>query len=191
MTLLDRARKTHIILLHYPILNRNGDVVTTAVTNLDIHDISRAARSYGVQSYHIVTPIKLQRELVQKIIGHWQEGWGKTHNPNRAEAFTTTGINESLDEAVAAITEMEGEPPLLVATSARDISSKRFSFSGLREDTRPVALVFGTGWGIAPEAESRFDGFLPPVRGPVPYNHLSVRSAVSIILDRFLGLREE
>ncbi len=187
----DRARHSHVILLHYPILNRKGEVVTTAVTNLDIHDISRACATYGISSYHIVTPIKLQQDLVRKILGHWKEGWGKTNNPVRAEAFVTTHIASSLEEAASSIAAMEGTPPLLVGTSARTMDIGAFSFADLRENDRPVALVFGTGWGIAPQAKSAFDGFLPPVRGPVEYNHLSVRSAVSIVLDRYLGLREE
>ncbi len=189
MTLLQRARRTHVLLLHYPILNRNGEVVTTAVTNLDIHDISRASRTYGVAGYHIVTPIKLQRELVEKIVRHWQEGWGATHNPKRSEAFTLTTTQESLDAAIAAITMQEGERPLLVATSAREVEQRMFTYKELRHSPKPVALIFGTGWGIAPQVAPRFDGFLPPIQGPVPYNHLSVRSAVSIILDRYLGVQ--
>ena len=47
-----------------------------------------------------------------------------------------------------------------------------------------VLLLFGTGWGLAPEALARMDDVLEPVRGTTDYNHLSVRSAASIILDR-------
>jgi hypothetical protein len=187
LNLTERAKHTHVILLHHPILNKNGEVVTTAVTNLDIHDISRASKTYGLTSYHIVTPIFLQRKLVNKIIGHWKDGWGATHNPNRAEAFLMTNVDETLEDAIQSITEVEGEPPLIVATSARDMEGNSFSYKELRESEKPIVLIFGTGWGIAPEGEKSVDGFLPPIKGPVDYNHLSVRSAVSITLDRFLG----
>ena len=39
-----------VALVHYPIVDRRGDVVNTAVTNLDLHDIARTARTYGVPS---------------------------------------------------------------------------------------------------------------------------------------------
>ncbi|MCP4687771.1 MAG: RNA methyltransferase, partial [Desulfobacterales bacterium] len=32
----------HLALLHYPVVNKNGEPVASAVTNLDLHDISRA-----------------------------------------------------------------------------------------------------------------------------------------------------
>ena len=44
-----------------------------------------------------------------------------------------------------------------------------------------------SAWGLAPEVMSRVDGVLPPVGGADAYNHLAVRSAASIILDRLLG----
>ena len=54
--------------------------------------------------------------------------------------------------------------------------------------TETYLLVFGTGWGIAGEVIERADHCIEPIRGPSDYNHLSVRSAVSIVLDRLLGI---
>jgi hypothetical protein len=48
----------------------------------------------------------------------------------------------------------------------------------------PYLLIFGTGWGIAPEVVRNADYRLEPIRGTDDYNHLAVRSAVAIILDR-------
>jgi hypothetical protein len=48
-------------------------------------------------------------------------------------------------------------------------------------------LMFGTGWGMSEELLARADYFLAPIDGPTPYNHLSVRSACAIILDRLFG----
>ncbi|HQK80165.1 MAG TPA: RNA methyltransferase [Syntrophales bacterium] len=49
-------------------------------------------------------------------------------------------------------------------------------------------LVFGTGWGLADSIVARADCSLPPVRGGSDgYNHLSVRSAVAVVLDRLFG----
>ena len=45
--------------------------------------------------------------------------------------------------------------------------------------------------GLAPEVTERADIQLEPVRGPSNYNHLSVRSAAAVILDRLRGARYE
>jgi hypothetical protein len=43
------------------------------------------------------------------------------------------------------------------------------------------------GWGLAPQALSLCTHVLEPVEGADGYNHLSVRSAAAVILDRLLG----
>ncbi|HTQ48077.1 MAG TPA: RNA methyltransferase, partial [Polyangiaceae bacterium] len=67
-------RRLAIALLHYPVLDGQGAIVTTAVTNLDVHDLSRSARTYGCSDYFVVHPITAQRELVDRIRTHWTEG---------------------------------------------------------------------------------------------------------------------
>jgi hypothetical protein len=47
---------------------------------------------------------------------------------------------------------------------------------------KPVLLLFGTGWGLSPEIIQSVDFMLQPIQGPTHYNHLSVRSAVAILL---------
>ncbi len=184
------ASHTYIFLLHHPVLNREGKVITTAVTNLDIHDISRASRTYGLGGYYLVTPIHLQQELVHRVIGHWQEGYGASHNPRRKEAFDTTRVAGSLDEALQDVSSIEGRMPVVVATSAREHGHARLiDYPQVLELSTPVVLLLGTGWGLHESVLDRCDALLKPVRGPVDYNHLSVRSAASIILDRIFGLR--
>src|SRR5689334_20766716 len=46
-----------LALIHYPVLNRNGHVITSAITSLDLHDIARSARTYGVRSMYVVHPV--------------------------------------------------------------------------------------------------------------------------------------
>ena len=53
---------------------------------------------------------------------------------------------------------------------------------------RPVLLIFGTGQGLSPEIIKQCDYLLLPIDGFSEFNHLSVRSAVAIILDRWLGI---
>ena len=53
-----------------------------------------------------------------------------------------------------------------------------------------MLLVFGTGWGLAGEVIAGADALLEPVRAreATGYNHLSVRAACAILLDRLRGL---
>ena len=51
----------------------------------------------------------------------------------------------------------------------------------------PILILFGTGFGLTDEVMDSSYKILEPIRGNTKYNHLSVRSAVSIILDRLLG----
>lgn len=181
-----------LALLHHPVLTRHGDVGSTAVTNVDMHDISRAGRTYGVQRFFIVTPIQLQQELCERVIRHWTEGRGQ-RNHNRAQAFELIELADSLSVAVDRVTAISGKKPLIVVTGAR-FGDGNISFSEMRkviqEDTQPVLMLLGTGWGLAPEVVSVADYQLPAIsgsEGPDGYNHLSVRTAAAILMDRLLG----
>jgi len=180
----------YIALLHYPVYNRSGDVVTTSVANMDIHDIARAARTYGIKKYYIVTPLVAQRRLAGDILRHWQTGYGSRFNPSRKEAFAVTDLCETLDDVVGEIVSMSGCAVGLVATGAR--LQGRISYTELREKLREHSgawlLMFGTGSGLAAEIIDRADYLLEPIKGPAEYNHLSVRSAVAVTLDRLLGI---
>ena len=76
-----------IALLHHPVVNKLGETIGSAVTNLDLHDISRTARTYGVRDYFVATPYKDQLELIEEITEHWQNGHGASANPARKEAL--------------------------------------------------------------------------------------------------------
>lgn len=182
-----------VVLLHYPVVNRTGEKIGSAITNLDLHDIARAASTYGVDTYWVVTPDAQQRELARQIIGHWTEGYGGGVNPDRKQAFSLVRICASLDEAVQGMTEKWLEKPKVIATSARPMDNT-IGYRQARERLNkgePLLLLFGTAWGLAPEVIEAADGTLPPLRGQGVFNHLSVRSAVSVILDRLLADSEE
>ena len=86
-----------VALIHHPVYDKNGQVVTTAVTNLDIHDIARTARTFGADRYYVVTPVAEQQSMVNRIVSHWQEGWGATYNPKRKAALDLVSVAPSLD----------------------------------------------------------------------------------------------
>jgi len=184
--------RVSIALLHYPVYDRNRRVVASAVTNLDLHDIARSARTFGLFRYYVVTPVAEQRILAERIRGHWQDGWGASYNPKRREALELLRVVPELDAALSDLEENWQRPAKIVVTGAQDRSGS-ISCTGLRqlfEDSgQPFLLLFGTGWGLTEELFARADFVLESIKGTGEYNHLSVRSAAAIILDRLLGER--
>ncbi len=181
----------HIALVHHPVLNKLGEIIGSAVTNLDIHDIARAARTYGVVDYTIITPYTDQQELVGEILDHWQTGHGAQYNPARKTALDQVQLKVSLAETIDGITKQYGSTPLLFATSAKageKCISYRDAGNKLKNGER-ILLLFGTAHGLAPEVMELADCTLPPIQEGSAYNHLSVRSAAAITLDRLLGDR--
>lgn len=187
---LKRERlRVYLALVHYPVINKEGRRIASSFTNLDLHDISRVCRTYGLRGYYLVQPLSDQRSIVEDLLSFWLSGPGARHNPDRAEALRLVRVRSSLKEVQREVEEREGERPLTLATDARPVREALPYEEAARiiRRGRPVLLLFGTAWGLAPDLLEEADHFLPPIRGALDdYNHLSVRSAASIILDRLL-----
>ena len=182
----------HLALVHFPVYNKIGEVVVSSVTTLDVHDISRVCRTYGVGTFYVVTPLKTQQELVERLVGHWLKGHGAEYNPTRKEALLKTVVKKNLDDAVKDITEQSGKKPRIVVTGAKE-APKSIGYAALKDELKqgdPTLLVFGTGWGLEKNLVQSADHALLPIEGVNGFNHLPVRGAISIILDRLLGHRE-
>ena len=181
------GRNMHIGLVHGPVVLKDGKVGTVSLTNLDVHDIARVSRTYGLGGFEVVSPLRDQLALAARIVAHWREGPGLAANPDRAEALSLVRLHEGLDAALAAVTADHGREAALVATSAKGPAN--LSFAAAREliAARPTLVVLGTGHGLADEVLRRADGILPPLRPFSDYNHLSVRAAAGILTDRLLG----
>lgn len=189
---MDVLNKTdlYIALVHYPVLNKKGDLICSAITNLDLHDIARAARTYGVRAYYVINPLEDQKILAEKIVHHWTEGDGGVVNPTRREALSLIRIKDSVEETIDDIFQETGEPVKLIATSARsgeDSTSYRQMRDALSRGGS-FLLLFGTAWGLTDDILDKAEWTLEPLKGSDDYNHLSVRSAVSIILDRLVSV---
>jgi hypothetical protein len=180
----------YIALLHYPVYDRQERVTATALTTLDIHDVARLARTYGLSGFYVVTPLQSQQTLARRLIDHWVTGRGAAYNPTRREALSLVRVVDNLEAVVAGIEQEQGSTPKLVATTARRYAHSR-SFGEMAElllagSTAPYLLLLGTGWGLTREVAEGADYVLEPIEGK-GYNHLSVRTAAAIILDRLLG----
>jgi hypothetical protein len=179
----------YIGLVHGPIKSKDGSEITTSVTNLDIPDISRTARTFGFKTYFLITPIKNQQAMVKKILGFWETDSGLIYNPDRKEALHGAQVIDSIQDAIQKITELEQRKPCVVVTGANfekyDGKEKEL-LAKLRLDSTPMFLLFGTGWGLTASVVDQADFRLGPIFGIADdgYNHLSVRSAVAIYCDR-------
>jgi len=185
-------RRVAIALVHHPVLDAAGEIVTSAVTNLDVHDLSRSAKSYGMSDYFVVTPIEAQRELVGRICKHWAEGSSGRRIPARKEALALVRVVASLADAFEALGGREQVEVWTTGARADGMSlSMREARARIEGDGKAVLIVFGTAWGLAPEVHATADGRLAPIVGAraTGYNHLSVRSACAIYADRLLGAR--
>src|SRR5690606_33498348 len=95
---------SYIGLVHGPVRAKDGKEITTSVTNLDIHDISRSARTFGFQHYFLITPIKNQQQMVNKILGFWESDSGLIYNPDRKNALAEAQVLDSIEMAIEEIT---------------------------------------------------------------------------------------
>jgi tRNA (guanine37-N1)-methyltransferase len=178
------ASRTHVALVHHPVVDRTGAVVTSALTNFDVHDLARSAMTYGLAGYHVVTPVTSQRDKAEHIARLWMEEAG-----NRAEALQLVRVAASIEEVIASLGD-----PVVVATSARADSFPHAARVSTEElvaahafDARNLLILFGTGWGLADGLIPSVSRVLPPIDAGTGWNHLSVRSAAAVVLDRLLG----
>ncbi len=183
----------YVVLMHDQVLvgseKQNG---TTSVTSLDIHDIARSAKTYGLKGYFIVTPLVDQQQIVKQFLEFWHEGPGVSYNKTRHSALEQVFVVDSLDDVLVHIAKAEnGVSPVIIATSAKFIEGKVIDFHNrykVWKEKKPVLFLLGTGQGLADSLIKKADFILIPIRGLTSYNHLSVRSAAAIIFDRWLGL---
>jgi hypothetical protein len=179
-----------LALLHHPVVDRNGRIVTSAITSLDIHDLARSACTFGVRAFFIVHPVAEQRRFAATVIDHWKFDFGRAFDGRRREALELVRIVSDLDDALTAVEQLAGARPLVVHTSARTPRGVSFAELGARmrePDSPPLLIVLGTGFGLAPEVAKRSDLLVQAIRGVGDYNHLSVRAAGAIILERLRG----
>jgi hypothetical protein len=182
--------RLYIGLVHYPVYNKNREKIASAITNFDLHDLSRLARTYGARGLFIITPLSNQHKLAERISTHWTSGYGASYNVHRKEALEIIRVVESLEDAINAVNEAENGKPLLIATDASRQAERSIDYQGAREileSERTVLLLFGTAWGLHEDVLKMSDFILAPIEGRIDYNHLSVRTAAGIILDRLAG----
>ena len=187
---MQKLPNLNVVLLHDRMVDKTGKLVTTSLTLIDVHDISRSSKTYGVKKFFVAHPSAAIRKLARVMREHWQTGFGANYNPNRKEALEDVFLVSDLDEVISEIELSSGKFPRLIATSARP-GGERLSFQALKDSLAnsddEYLIMLGTGWGMSDELLARAEFFLEPILSHTEYNHLSVRSACAIMLDRLLG----
>jgi tRNA (guanine37-N1)-methyltransferase len=185
----------YIALLHSDVMLPNGQIGTTSVTSMDIHDIARSSKTFAIRNYFIVTPLVDQQSVVQTLLDFWQTGIGIDYNAQRHEAVSLVRLKADLEEVIQTIEQQEGQKPVLISSSARSLAHQQiitfYDQEMVWERQRPVLFILGTGKGLSDNVINRCDFLLEPIQGFTAFNHLSVRSAAAIILDRWLGLNHK
>ncbi len=189
---MSARRSVSALLAHHPVVDRGQAIVTTAITNLDLHDISRSAHTYGLDGFYVSHPVAAQRELALRVKTHWTDGSGARRIPDRRPAMERLHVVSSIEDAVTAL---GGRDAVEIWTTSAKPGARALEFAEARTRLEsagpPVLLIFGTGWGLDESVLAASDQQLAPVRSPRAdgYNHLSVRAAAAIIFDRLLGSR--
>ena len=112
-----------VALVHHPVLNRFGEVQTTALTNLDVHDLARSSRTFGCAAYYVVTPIEAQLEQARAIVGYWEGDRGTSKNRDRSEAMSRVKVVVDVESAIAAEVAATATAPS--SSSRRDVRRAR------------------------------------------------------------------
>lgn len=176
-----------VALVHHPVYDKHRKVVTTAVTNIDVPDIARSCRTYGAVGFYVVTPVDALRGLVRRVILHWEADEQRDYNRSRNEALALVRLESDLEGVGIDIERRYGCLPRRFATSARRQGSP-ITFAEMQEKLAepgpPWLMLLGTGSGLTDEIVEQCDALVEPIVGPTDYNHLSVRAAAGILLDR-------
>jgi hypothetical protein len=177
-----------VALVHHPVVDRRGDEIASTVDHFDVMDGSRLSLTYPVRRLYVVNPLQAQRALVERLIRH---GTRAAERDEARGAFSKTAWAPDLDAVIAEHERELGTRPTVVASSAR-ASSRDVGLDVVRERLHggePMLLLLGKAWGLAPRLLEAVEVRLAPIDAGTGFNHLSVRSALAILIDRLLGPR--
>jgi hypothetical protein len=147
--------------------------------------------TFGIELCYIVTPLPRQRQITEQLIHHWEHGYGAKYNPLRSAALRKVTIRNDVNEVLEEV--RKDNEPIIIGTSSLERENKAIGYNKLhqwiKQEERPFLLLFGTGWGLTEETIALCEKMLMPIKGTGEYNHLSLRVALGIILDRIFGER--
>ena len=181
-------QKIYVGLVHHPVNDKLGNNIITSITNMDIHDISRTCKTYGVSEYFIINPLESQKLFLDRVLKFWKSNIAKEYNSDRVGALSLVRFAYNIEDCIEKIKKQGNDYPIIVTTTANE-RNNQIGFKEFKEQNldKPILILFGTGNGLSEQVHRRADFILEPIKGSYKFNHLSVRSAVAIILDRLFS----
>ncbi|MBI5178795.1 MAG: tRNA (guanosine(37)-N1)-methyltransferase TrmD [Nitrospinae bacterium] len=178
-----------VALVHHPVANKEGGEMTSSITTLDVHDLARTGKTYGAQRAYIVTPVEDQALLTDRMKKHWrEEDVAKRMDSRRAEAIELLKTVPSVEIAVADAKRRSKKVKLLATTASRFPGAvSPGQWRAMAVEGEEWIVMFGTAYGLGKSLVERADAVLTPIEGAGEFNHLPVRGASAIILDRLFG----
>lgn len=186
------GRNLSFCLCHYPVRLEQGRTGSSSLTNLDIHDISRISRSYGMGPFYVLLELREQRDILDNILAHWRRAANPEVHADRKRALDQVCAVRNFTELEEKARAYYGIKPTFILSSANWLESKESGHMLGPEDVReicknyPVIILLGTARGLSLKSLTINYKLLRPLRF-LDENHLSVRAAAAIMADRILG----
>lgn len=180
------GRNISFCLMHHPVLVDGQENGITSLTNLDIHDIARISRSYGMGPFYIYTPLADQLEVLRQITLHWaRQG---VYKEDRKKALGLVRPVASIQELEEECQTFYGREPVFLVASAKWSDADCMTIGEVKSLARetPIIICLGTGRGLDLRKLPFKFRLVRPLRF-LDENHLSVRSAAAILADRIIG----
>ncbi len=183
-----------IALVHHPVAGKNGQEIASSITTLDVHDMARYGKTFGAERIYIITPVADQKVLVERMKSHWtDEEYLKKQNVRREGTVELLVTLPSVEDAVAHARTRSKRVKLLATTAQRvpgAVSTDEWRARAAEEADEWI-ILFGTAYGLGKSLMERAECTLLPIDGAGAFNHLPVRGASAIILDRLISRKRK
>lgn len=186
------GRNLSFCLCHFPVHLEKGRIGSSSLTNLDVHDISRISRSYGMGPFFVLLAMQEQLDILEDILRHWRNAANPESHADRKKALELICPVRNFTELEAKAYEYFGCKAQFIASSAawpdKKSSIPLLSPEELRSlcEKGPAIILLGTARGLDLKSLPFSFQLLRPLRF-LDENHLSVRAAAAIMADRILG----
>ncbi|TBR21807.1 MAG: RNA methyltransferase, partial [Candidatus Nitrosotenuis sp.] len=180
--------------VHHPVSGKNGNEIASSITTLDVHDMARYGKTFGAERIYIITPVADQKVLVERMKSHWtDEEYLKKQNVRREGTVELLVTASSVEDAMAHARRRSKRVKLLATTAKREpgaVSAEQWRATAAEEADEWI-ILFGTAYGLGKSLMERADRTLLPIDGAGAFNHLPVRGASAIILDRLISRKRK
>lgn len=160
---------------------------------MHIKDVAKSSASYGIKRYILISPDKREREIIKSIISELVEESEANNATSATGVFTKIKLMGSTDRAFDWINKREGCELYKIVITTKD-HKRAENWLSIKRDIllkdHCSIFIFGKNSELYEQAVESATAVLTPISQKMnqPAN-ISLRSSVSITLDRFFGRR--